>query len=68
MIPENVCPLCGQENRCGNLAQTTAPCWCSKESFPQELLDSVPGEWVRKACICKRCLEEYKLRKTRVCE
>jgi hypothetical protein len=54
-----LCPLCGQENRCGNLV-LKAPCWCLKESFPQGLLDSVPVDLVRKAYICKECLEKYK--------
>ncbi|MCD8509703.1 MAG: cysteine-rich CWC family protein [Bacillus sp. (in: Bacteria)] len=50
------CPLCGGDNRCDVLNA----CWCSKESFPEGLLDLVPEELKNKACICKKCLQQYK--------
>ncbi len=52
------CPLCGAPNDC-QLACTTGykrECWCMKENFPQELLDRVPEEARRVACICRQCV------------
>ncbi len=52
------CPICGQDNQCGNeLGKST--CWCSVESFPQEIFELIPEEKLRKACICKDCLEKF---------
>ncbi|MFC1749281.1 cysteine-rich CWC family protein [Pseudomonadota bacterium] len=56
------CPLCGEINRCamaGDEKNTGTPCWCSKEIFPQALLNKVPPEQRRKACICRKCVEAY---------
>ncbi|WP_236939184.1 cysteine-rich CWC family protein [Evansella clarkii] len=54
--PENKCPLCGKNNDC-NVA---GDCWCSRETFPEEILALVPEPQQRKACICINCLKEYK--------
>ncbi len=55
------CPLCGNENHCAMApgADPEAPCWCSVERFPQELLDRVPEEMRNMACICAACLREH---------
>jgi len=53
------CPLCGGDNRCGNLAGKPS-CWCSTELFPQEIFAQVPPELLRKACICPNCLTRFK--------
>jgi hypothetical protein len=58
-----LCPLCGKSNAClsasGQLAGKS--CWCSNPSirFPQGLLDLVPEDKKRKACICKACVLKY---------
>lgn len=53
------CPICNQENNCGN-EHDKDTCWCSLESFPEGIFALVPEEKLRKACICKSCLEDYK--------
>lgn len=52
------CPICHQVNNCGNGNQET--CWCRNEFFPSEIFDLVPTEQMRKACICKVCLESFR--------
>ncbi|WP_036566554.1 cysteine-rich CWC family protein [Oceanospirillum beijerinckii] len=58
-----VCPICQQNNDCLNLAcgDTDKACWCNHPdiTFPQDLLDQVPAELKRKACICRNCVEAY---------
>ncbi|MCJ8169670.1 cysteine-rich CWC family protein [Atopomonas sediminilitoris] len=51
------CPLCGQNNHCGNLNDSTEPCWCADASvsFSDSLLRQVPEAERNKACICKAC-------------
>ena len=54
------CPLCGGPNLCATAADPEAPdCWCGSLKFPEELLDLVPKDAVRRACICQACLEQY---------
>ncbi|MCL1960906.1 MAG: cysteine-rich CWC family protein [Desulfovibrionaceae bacterium] len=55
------CPLCGGPNGCA-MAQPPAqngnapqPCWCAHASFTPALLERVPPQARRKACICARC-------------
>jgi hypothetical protein len=36
-----------------------ADCWCGSLEFPDELLDQVPNQAVRRTCICQKCLEQY---------
>lgn len=58
-----ICPLCQQSNACVNLgsADIDKSCWCNNPdiTFPQGLLDQVPRELKRKACICQNCAEAY---------
>ncbi|WP_332873982.1 cysteine-rich CWC family protein [Amphritea pacifica] len=58
-IDPHLCPLCHQDNRCGNLSScgSDASCWCRSPdiSFPQTLLDRVPEEAKGRACICRSC-------------
>ncbi len=54
------CPLCRKENKCGIHSNEPLNCWCTKETFPEELLDLVPDESKRKQCICKDCLNTFK--------
>lgn len=54
------CPLCGHANQCAmELARATgttpAPCWCTEVKFAPELLDRIPDEAQRRACVCQAC-------------
>jgi len=53
---KRICPLCGQDNNCQHGQET---CWCVNYEFPQHVLDMVPEDKKRKACVCKSCLEKY---------
>ena len=57
ITPEN-CPLCGNNNYCGNLSSSdNKACWCrdNKVQFPGSLLSQVSDADKNKACICKTC-------------
>ncbi|MBT3190143.1 MAG: cysteine-rich CWC family protein [Anaerolineae bacterium] len=55
-----VCPLCGEPNQCAVAADPNATeCWCESVIFPEELLEKVPKDAVRKTCICQKCLERF---------
>ncbi|EFM10433.1 hypothetical protein PaecuDRAFT_2869 [Paenibacillus curdlanolyticus YK9] len=56
---ETRCPLCGGDNRCGQLIPSTngEGCWCLRASIPAALLALVPPELTGKACICRSCVE-----------
>jgi hypothetical protein len=65
------CPLCGQPNEC---QLTTAspwkgPCWCAKLEIPEALLAQVPAELRNRACLCRSCIESFRLKeaKTQKC-
>lgn len=61
IIDAKKCPICNKINHCGNeLGEPT--CWCSMESFPEGIFESVPNDKLNKACICRECLEKYKER------
>ncbi len=57
-IDENICPICGKDNNC--MAHCAEPCWCLKIKIPQELLDLIPESKKTKACICLKCIQEFK--------
>ncbi|MGY9003642.1 MAG: cysteine-rich CWC family protein [Rhodospirillales bacterium] len=53
-----LCPLCGNDNACGNLQpKDGSTCWCADSDliFQAELLDQIPDEARGKACICRAC-------------
>jgi hypothetical protein len=55
------CPLCGKDNRCGNVAGLPIDaCWCSKLSFPPNIFNQIPKDQLNKSCICQACLEKFK--------
>ncbi len=55
-----LCPLCNKPNQCAMAADPNAKeCWCESVVFPEELLEQVPENAVRKTCICQNCLEEF---------
>jgi hypothetical protein len=35
-------------------------CWCTKEKFPNEILELAAPDQLNKSCICKACLEKFK--------
>jgi hypothetical protein len=54
------CPVCGEANRCAielerETGQPQGPCWCMQAAFARGVLDRVPAEARRLACICARC-------------
>lgn len=53
------CPLCGESNACAMADPATAggPCWCTAATISDDVLDRVPEEARRKACICPRCAQ-----------
>ncbi|UCF62225.1 MAG: cysteine-rich CWC family protein [Anaerolineaceae bacterium] len=54
------CPLCGGPNQCALAADPTATeCWCDSLTIPRELLDQIPGNAVRKTCVCKECIKQF---------
>jgi len=58
------CPLCDGPNDC-QLASPAAwkgQCWCAPEEIPRALLARVPENLHNRACICRRCVEEFRLR------
>ena len=57
-IREDLCPLCNQPNACG--AHATGRCWCCDTTIPPDLLELIPPESRRKACVCQRCVNSYK--------
>lgn len=59
-VQPQLCPLCGQANRCAMEVQreTGVPqgdCWCTQVDFSAELLARVPPAAQRLACICAAC-------------
>ena len=59
----DLCPLCGQPNRCAmEIERETGvkqeACWCTQVAFGPELLARVPAEAQRRACICAACARE----------
>ncbi|WP_366939237.1 cysteine-rich CWC family protein [uncultured Paraglaciecola sp.] len=61
----NRCPLCGENNFCGNLSPSEkgAACWCmdSAITFPDSLLCQVLNADKDKKCICKACAQSHNL-------
>ena len=68
-INSALCPLCGVDNRCGNIglagveaaSDAGKPCWCVNPTitFPEALLARVPAETKNSACICERCAKAF---------
>lgn len=53
------CPICGEANACAMADPATAggPCWCTAATISGDVLDRVPEEARRKACVCPRCAQ-----------
>lgn len=59
-IDRSLCPLCGGENDCkAAKGEGHAGCWCMAAKIPKGLLERIPPEQRGKACVCKRCVEDY---------
>jgi 5-aminopentanamidase len=58
-VDSEACPLCSGSNACGLKTDPAAKCWCFNEHFPQDLLERVPPEAVRRTCICAGCLKAF---------
>lgn len=54
------CPICGQDNGC----MLSKDCWCHDVTVPRELLDTLPEDKKKVACICKSCIDTYKQENT----
>ena len=55
---ESICPICGKDNNC--MAHSNEPCWCNEMEIPKELLDLIPQDKKQKACICLKCIQDFK--------
>lgn len=53
------CPLCQKYNHCASVSKQ--PCWCMTEHFPKGIFEKLSREQIKKACICKKCLEKFRL-------
>lgn len=58
------CPLCGENNYCGNLSPSDngEACWCVDRSitFSDCLLSQVSDADKNNVCICKACALKHK--------
>ena len=65
IITPSHCPLCGENNFCGNVSaiDNTEACWCMDGAitFPDSLLSQVSNVDEDKKCICKACAQSYNL-------
>ncbi len=59
------CPLCGATNECQlcSPAAFKGQCWCAHEEIAAELLARVPESFRNRACICRPCVEKFRLEK-----
>lgn len=60
MLDEKICPICQEPNGCDSSSEK---CWCYTIEIPRGLLARVPEELKGQACICKKCIEAYRLEK-----
>jgi len=59
MIDPEVCPRCGQDNRCAVTAgKEVSECWCFSQPILPQALAAVPPEALGKACLCPRCARD----------
>lgn len=61
VVDKKICPLCGGENDCHAEKEGSHDvCWCVTTKIPKGLLEKIPQEKRGKACVCKRCVEDYR--------
>jgi prepilin-type N-terminal cleavage/methylation domain-containing protein/prepilin-type processing-associated H-X9-DG protein len=60
------CPLCGSANACQLCATHSfkGQCWCAHEEIADELLARVPENFRNRACVCRACVEQFRLEKS----
>ncbi|WP_296256750.1 MULTISPECIES: cysteine-rich CWC family protein [unclassified Pseudomonas] len=53
----DICPVCGQGNRCTLADPRTVdrPCWCFSQTVDPAILAGLPEALRNKACLCPRC-------------
>jgi Cysteine-rich CWC len=56
-MSDKTCPFCKNHNEC--MAHKKELCWCNELKIPSELIELVPDELKRKACICKSCINLF---------
>jgi prepilin-type N-terminal cleavage/methylation domain-containing protein/prepilin-type processing-associated H-X9-DG protein len=61
ILNPNDCPLCGGPNECQLCSPAThkGPCWCAQVEIPAALLARVPEHLRNRACICRKCVEQF---------
>ena len=61
----NQCPLCGAANECelSSDAPHKGPCWCARVEMPEALLAQVPENLRNRACICRGCVDKFRVGK-----
>jgi len=59
----SLCPLCGVANECQLCSPAThkGVCWCAKAEMPEALLARVPENLRNRACICRPCVEQFRI-------
>ena len=59
------CPLCGAANECQlcSPAVHKGPCWCAQVEMPDALLACVSENFRNRACICRPCVEKFRIEK-----
>lgn len=57
MTNPGTCPLCGRPNACAlaSACGNAEDCWCRRVEIPRAVLDKIPPEAVRTACVCREC-------------
>ena len=60
------CPLCSGANACQlcSVHAFKGQCWCAREDLADELLARVPEQFRNRACICRPCVEKFRLEKS----
>ncbi|ULL19682.1 hypothetical protein DVH26_08615 [Paenibacillus sp. H1-7] len=51
--------MCGSANLC---RVESGDCWCFHTKVPLELRNRIPADQRGKACICRKCVEEFNSR------
>jgi hypothetical protein len=57
-MKNEICPGCGQANRCGESANPESVCWCMQQPF----LPLADG-FSMQACWCQQCLQKQLMQK-----
>ncbi len=55
VLDPTTCPLCGEANACGLVADR-GDCWCGSTEVSRELLQVMARHGLDGACLCRRCL------------